>query len=323
MSSNSLSPVFGGFDDIFRSPWMNDDLASTWPKEPTEEVAVWGELNDPTASWDHDNSTILAAKLQMLGLDNQPLLNDNFVLSPLAVDAPRTPSSSARVSGNFSPSLDVEGLLQGVCRGPLANPRFKTEMCRNYKDKGNCLYGDQCQFAHGNHELRQDVMRHNKYKTKLCQKYWIAGHCAYGPRCNFIHREAEAVTSPSMIPTSAVQRPRDSTAPGPGYLGDPKPQIFYSRTMNHMNGPIGGMMRGSLGDSGDSSSDDKGPSIWREPLSINRSPWELANTTTTTPSFSPKFSQFFPENDILGTGTMGVGPIGSGRPNQRIARTGN
>ena len=32
--------------------------------------------------------------------------------------------------------------------------RFKTEICRNFKEKGNCLYGELCQFAHGKHELR-------------------------------------------------------------------------------------------------------------------------------------------------------------------------
>merc|ERR1712240_420800 len=72
-----------------------------------------------------------------------------------------------------------------------ANPRFKTEICRNFKEKGTCLYGDLCQFAHGSHELRPDVVRHSKYKTKLCHKYWIVGYCAYGPRCNFIHQEIE------------------------------------------------------------------------------------------------------------------------------------
>ena len=69
-----------------------------------------------------------------------------------------------------------------------ANPRFKTEVCRNFKERGTCLYGDLCQFAHGKHEIRRDAVRHSKYKTKLCQKYWIAGYCAYGPRCNFVHQ---------------------------------------------------------------------------------------------------------------------------------------
>jgi len=95
------------------------------------------------------------------------------------------------------------------------NPRFKTEICRNYKEKGSCVYSDNCQFAHGRDELRmrdrnmnvtQDVVRHNKYKTKLCQKYWIAGYCAYGPRCNFIHNESERVDTdiPSYVPQHHV-----------------------------------------------------------------------------------------------------------------------
>jgi len=69
-----------------------------------------------------------------------------------------------------------------------SNPRFKTEICRNFKEKGSCLYGVDCQFAHGNEEMRE-TGKQNKYKTKLCQKYWIAGYCAYGPRCNFVHNE--------------------------------------------------------------------------------------------------------------------------------------
>ena len=70
------------------------------------------------------------------------------------------------------------------------NPRFKTEICRNFKEKGTCLYGSQCQFAHGSDEMR-DSGKQNKYKTKLCQKYWIHGYCAYGARCNFLHNEEE------------------------------------------------------------------------------------------------------------------------------------
>jgi len=68
------------------------------------------------------------------------------------------------------------------------NPRYKTEMCRNFKERSKCVYGDQCQFAHGRRELRE-VVRNTKYKTKPCQKYWLTGYCVYGPRCNFLHDE--------------------------------------------------------------------------------------------------------------------------------------
>lgn len=69
------------------------------------------------------------------------------------------------------------------------NSRYKTEMCRNFKERAHCIYGNQCQFAHGRDELR-DALRNNKYKTKSCQKYWVTGYCAYGPRCNFLHYES-------------------------------------------------------------------------------------------------------------------------------------
>lgn len=99
---------------------------------------------------------------------------------------------------NVQQSTNVEPVYWNVWNEDLvnqnyrsANPRFKTEICRNFKEKGTCLYGDLCQFAHGKHELRRDLVRHSKYKTKLCQKYWIAGYCAYGPRCNFIHQVSD------------------------------------------------------------------------------------------------------------------------------------
>jgi len=69
-----------------------------------------------------------------------------------------------------------------------------TEMCRNFKERAYCIYGNQCQFAHGRDELR-DALRNNKYKTKSCQKYWITGYCAYGPRCNFVHYENGEIDS--------------------------------------------------------------------------------------------------------------------------------
>ena len=54
--------------------------------------------------------------------------------------------------------------------------------------RSKCVYGDQCQFAHGRRELRE-VVWNSTYKTKHCQKYWLTGYCAYGPRCNFLHNE--------------------------------------------------------------------------------------------------------------------------------------
>ncbi|ELT95833.1 hypothetical protein CAPTEDRAFT_50343, partial [Capitella teleta] len=68
--------------------------------------------------------------------------------------------------------------------------RYKTELCRPFEENGFCKYGDKCQFAHGEAELR-NLNRHPKYKTERCRTFHSTGFCPYGPRCHFIHNEDE------------------------------------------------------------------------------------------------------------------------------------
>ena len=82
--------------------------------------------------------------------------------------------------------------------------RYKTELCRPFLDNGFCKYGDKCQFAHGDQDLR-NLPRHPKYKTELCRTFHTRGYCPYGSRCHFIH---------SMDETRKNQL--DSTASGNG-----------------------------------------------------------------------------------------------------------
>lgn len=97
--------------------------------------------------------------------------------------------SSGHSSGPSSNAGDSDSELMSA---DGTNPRYKTEVCRNYKEGSKCVYGDQCQFAHGRRELRE-VVRNSKYKTKACQKYWQTGYCAYGPRCNFLHNDGPSM----------------------------------------------------------------------------------------------------------------------------------
>lgn len=93
---------------------------------------------------------------------------------------------------------------------PTRNPRYKTEICRNFKERARCIYGDQCQFAHGRRELR-DVVRNNKYKTKVCQKFWSTGYCAYGPRCNFLHDEDKAMSEMALKEYGLTKKPEENS----------------------------------------------------------------------------------------------------------------
>lgn len=92
--------------------------------------------------------------------------------------------------------------------GPSANNRklglYKTELCRSWEEKGSCRYGNKCQFAHGEQELRR-VSRHPKYKTEICRTFWVSGSCPYGKRCCFIHTELPnaGVNAPGGVSSNA------------------------------------------------------------------------------------------------------------------------
>lgn len=81
--------------------------------------------------------------------------------------------------------------------------RYKTEMCRQYIEKIKCAYGDKCQFAHGEQDLRP-VFRHPKYKTEPCRSFNSAGYCPYGQRCHFVHKDDGYIqpASPASPPLS-------------------------------------------------------------------------------------------------------------------------
>jgi len=154
---------------------------ASWPESkvlPSSAVSA----SSASSYWEEELASKLAAKLLLL---------------EGAQEAPQRRASETEFWG--------DDYLNSTSGYRSANPRFKTEVCRNFKEKGTCLYGDLCQFAHGKHELRRDVARHAKYKTKLCQKYWIAGYCAYGPRCNFIHQEIEREAAMRLLAMSGAE----------------------------------------------------------------------------------------------------------------------
>lgn len=162
-------------------------------------------------SWNMDSLDQLAAKLLTISEEDslvEPIIPTSTPrLSPITVEGElqlATPSTS-RSSPDLSIDKDEPSGDSSDPDGPSGpNSRFKTEICRNFKEKGQCLYGELCQFAHGNEEMR-NVGQHNKYKTKRCQKYWIAGYCAYGPRCNFLHNEERDQVQPKPSQTIHAQ----------------------------------------------------------------------------------------------------------------------
>ena len=55
---------------------------------------------------------------------------------------------------------------------------------------GECKFGDNCAFAHGDSELKKRKMTFN-YKTKPCKQFFELGYCSYGARCQFSHKKED------------------------------------------------------------------------------------------------------------------------------------
>ena len=62
----------------------------------------------------------------------------------------------------------------------------KTELCKNYELYHDCYYKDECCFAHGIEELRENII-FPSYKTKLCKSFQENKVCNFGVRCTYRH----------------------------------------------------------------------------------------------------------------------------------------
>ena len=152
------------------------------------------------------------------GSQNASLPTNKRLSSPIS-----TPTSTMKVMRmNSSSSSKMYGRTKSVEEGKkaLASPttssqlRYKTELCRPYMENGFCKYGDKCQFAHGEQDLRS-LPRHPKYKTELCRTYHTRGFCPYGSRCHFIHNVDETKKSQEnfVVPKSPMKQTFSFTIP--------------------------------------------------------------------------------------------------------------
>ena len=67
--------------------------------------------------------------------------------------------------------------------------KWKTEKCHYWEMYGECKFGENCAFAHGDNELKQKTNNTN-YKTKPCKQFFEEGYCNYGIRCQFSHKKS-------------------------------------------------------------------------------------------------------------------------------------
>ena len=116
------------------------------------------------------------------------------------------------------------GARAGTSARPTDSLFYKTRMCKNWEQTGDCMYGSRCNFAHGEEELRsatgavssaptitssaptsqpasptpvsrpsvrrqteEDERPAQLYKTRMCKNFELTGACKFGDKCNFAH----------------------------------------------------------------------------------------------------------------------------------------
>ena len=150
-------------------------------------------------SFQPDNKTMKRRKKKKYSYQNDDCYSNKYNLV-------QNQNENININLNIYNGSEIEGKLEDEYQGLMYYPRnndkdniykdeyynfkakWKTEICRYWEMYGQCKFGDNCAFAHGDSELKQRKMTFN-YKTKPCKQFFELGYCSYGSRCQFSHKQ--------------------------------------------------------------------------------------------------------------------------------------
>lgn len=120
--------------------------------------------------------------------DNKRKQQDEYFASLESTDNTNTPTPEKHEVKDYeninSIATDVNNKIY---REHLKDPKYKTELCKNYSKLGKCSYKSKCRYAHGENELISKNLSNKNYKKTRCDKFHNTGYCPYGQRCQFLH----------------------------------------------------------------------------------------------------------------------------------------
>lgn len=168
-STGSLSS-----DDLLPDLWEPESSA------PTSALSTPEYLPQP------------AVMLRDASLEYARSLLPHSLLAPLTEENLGTLDEKSQSGLDFrkpsKPHKSRQGLMSLTSsKGKGINTQlYKTELCVLFVKMGVCPYGNKCQFAHGNNDLKR-VERPANWRSKPCANWTKYGLCRYGKRCCFKH----------------------------------------------------------------------------------------------------------------------------------------
>jgi len=144
----------------------------------------------------------MAPPTPMPGFTLTPRLSKSNSASPTSQsDKAAQDEQSNRDGGNVLP--------QNLRGDPFRSAKVKTEMCRDYNKPGGCRFGDKCNYAHGEHQLKNQKLMDlaaaglvdiEVYRTHVCVPWVATGACPFDQRCARLHDPRVNGTVPSWLP---------------------------------------------------------------------------------------------------------------------------
>ena len=171
-----------------------------------------GDQNSPRTCtiFQPDNKTLKKRKIKKYSYQNDDCYSNKYNLIQINQNENLNKNLNLNINDEPEFELKYEDEYQGLMYYPRNNDieniyyqtdrdeynnfktKWKTEICRYWEMYGQCKFGDNCAFAHGDSELKKRKMTFN-YKTKPCKQFFELGYCSYGSRCQFSHKKEDAI----------------------------------------------------------------------------------------------------------------------------------
>lgn len=119
-----------------------------------------------------------------------------------STDSRRSLSSRGRRIESASPKISPRNPgketppPQNLRGDPFRSAKVKTELCRNFFTEKGCPFGDKCNYAHGEEELkftklvdleRAGLIDIEIFRTHPCPTWVATGSCPFDQRCSGLH----------------------------------------------------------------------------------------------------------------------------------------
>ncbi|KAL7552769.1 hypothetical protein ACHAWF_016012 [Thalassiosira exigua] len=145
------------------------------------------------------------------------IANLNLDAAGHGIDAGSPPPVSPQLASAQSPvsasADDLKPLPQNLRGDPFRSAKVKTELCRFFNTPKGCVFGDKCNYAHGETDLKFNklvdlesagMIDIEVFRCHVCFTWVATGGCPFDQRCTRLHDLRVIGMQPTWLPHAEV-----------------------------------------------------------------------------------------------------------------------